>query len=388
LINFQGIFKDAHNMAAMVATAPTTSLLEMECIVIGDLHWDSLNRFYETNGNDQIKACVDQALDYAKENGIKTVIQTGDIFDSSNPTQQSISDLLGYFLHHSGLNFHFILGNHDFSSDAQHSSHLIDFLANKKLTPNLQIFEKETQVKIEGVPFVFCSHPNVKTKPTKYPTVNILHVDVVGSKFETSGRVVSKGIKLEDSSDFNIIGHNHKLQSIGKRTIYPGMLYSKIYTKENDFNKGFLHCTIKWSKTKLIVKHKFIPIKLPFKLHTLVINELQDLGQIKPPTVGKFETNFYKLFVPSDFVLPDDFLVEHPNITDHPFRFKSKGELKALQEGDSNIQLDEVRLADSSEVVVRNLDTFLLSKGFDDERVLKGTQIIQNIIAEIRQAEL
>lgn len=349
--------------------------VDAEFIVIGDLHLESLHRFFGPTSDDKIYQCLDQVTEYAQNNGLSSIILTGDIFDHPNPDQETIVRLISYLLKFPKLSWYFIIGNHDIESADKHSSMIMKFVSANKLTSNIHFFDQETEVKVEGIPFFFVPYPNVKTKKTSYPTINILHVETVGAQYE-NGRKITKGIELAKSDDYHIIGHLHAYQ-VFPRIVYPGMMFQKTFG--DNLNKGFLHCQARWSKTSLKVKPKFIPISLPFRLHNVVVQSLADLKKVEPST-----TDFYKLFIKSDFIPPTSWLADHPNVINNPVRFKSKAELDLLKDG--SFLLDDVANIDGYQIVVQNLEPFLKSKELSEKQITKATSIVDSILNEIREA--
>jgi len=358
--------------------------INLDFIALGDVHLTGLNSLFGDVGDDHIYYVLDQVVSFAKENGITEIVQLGDIFDHPSPTQEEIVRLTHYIIK-SGLNWHILIGNHDQVTENtdNHSSVLIKFLSQHELIPTLRIYDAPTEVRIGRIPFCMLPSPTIKTKPTKYPTINCSHVDVVGAVWD-NGRKVTKGANFdEDILDFNLNGHIHKHQVLGasKRTVLPGMPLMKTFG--DDFNKGFVYCQAKWSKTKLSVKHKFIPVNLPFKLHNLKVESLSDLTFVKEADKTK---NLFKLFVKtsSDFVLPPDFLANHPNIVNHHL-FKNNAELKAFQE--EGLLIGDIETVDGATIVTQNLESFLKSKQFNEKKVARAVGFVEDIISEIRQRE-
>jgi len=348
-------------------------MISTEVIVVGDLHLEGLNTLF-SSGDDKIYACLDQVVKYAEENDVSTIIITGDIINNASPEQDTLTRLLRYCILHGHLHWYFILGNHDIHSTDKHSSEFIEFIHKHKLVPNIHFYEQETLEYVNKVPFVFLPYPLVKRQTTKFPTVNVAHIETLGAKYE-NGRVITKGISLNKSVDYWIIGHLHSYQ-VYERVVYPGMMYQKTFG--DDKKKGFLHCTIKWSSTKLNVTHKFIPISLPFRLHTIDVNSVDDLNQVK-----KSESELYKLFVRSNIVIPSSFLSDYPNVIKHQ-PFKDNNELAAYKAGDYS--LDEVQAADTKKLATRDLSEFLRLKKFDVSKIKRAkgivTAMINDIVAE------
>lgn len=284
---------------------------ELQALAIGDLHISGLGFLedYIEDPNTVIYQALDNAVSYAKEHGIKYLFILGDIFDHPNPTQDEQKRLLRY-LNNTGLEVHAISGNHDVTSEGEHSLIMPEFYT-EELKGRVHIYTKPTLVKIEGIPVSFLPWPH--TKPlTKRACLNIAHVTLAKAKSDT-GMQLKEGYRIKrNPKQFWVIGDLHTYQIYSQRVLYQGMMYQGSFGEMGP--KGFGHLTISIKDEALEVDHEFIITKPPFELVKLKIDNIDDFDKIAP--YNKDDLVLYKLALGPDVVVPASLRQKYPNILD------------------------------------------------------------------------
>ena len=156
---------------------------------------------------------------YLRENGIKTLIQLGDVFDrrkycnfySLKKTKEVFFDRL----YHYGIDTYLLVGNHDTYYKNTNSVNSLDLLLQEY--PNLHIIENPTTIAIDGVslcmvPWVCSDNVEVFTKE-----VEDTKADICFGHFEIAGFAMYKDMTNVDGLDRKIFrkfdtvysGHYH-----------------------------------------------------------------------------------------------------------------------------------------------------------------------------------
>lgn len=346
-------------------------MVEEDILTVGDLHLTGLTTLFGDRGDDHILACLGMAVDYARRNGITKIILPGDLFDHPHPSQEAVARLLRFFLQNADLLFLAIPGNHDYRDASTLAVHILRFIDEARLIPNLRMFTKPAFEEIDGLPFYFMPWPHLRhVEPVDRPVINIAHIKISGALAD-NGRPIDKGDEIEVGRDYWIIGDLHRYQRIGKRVVYPGTMFQKTFGEP--LPKGFLHSTIRAGRTTLKVEHKYVPIKPPFQLINLTVESPDDLAKVSADPADR-----YKLFIKADVAIPADFLEKHPNVV-NVLGYKTKVELDALAQG--SLAPDEVPVFDVEKIATDNLADFLSHKGLDKNKVKKARQIVGTLIA-------
>lgn len=287
----------------------------MEAVGIGDLHFDNQLNKHIPNLNQVIVGEVRKPLDYAIRNGIKNVFFYGDLVHTPNISADFLINFLDILCHrkYRELDFHVIVGNHDYKEVDLHSMRVFSKLVELKKINNLHIYTEPKVVEVDGVQVNFLPYPHFKTRSD---CLNVAHVDVNGFKTDT-GRDITDGHKAK-KNHVCVIGHEHTSQS--RRHIhYSGTLYQTNFGES--LPKFFHHIRFK-SYEKYSVE--LIPNDPQYKLHNVVINAVDDLD-----TIPKGSKNLCKLFVKDGIELDPNFLVDHDNVV-KTNSFKTKKELETL----------------------------------------------------------
>lgn len=353
----------------------------MEAVFIGDFHSGSLAGVFPEmlDPDDMIYRAVEQIIKYARENAIKHIIFLGDLFETPDPTQDQqrrLTELL-IRLNKMGFIVDLIPGNHDFKKEGEVSLSLVDFIARlQELKVNLHL--KPTLKKLSGVPFCFLPWPyyNKAKAGIKHegPTVNIAHVSVSGAVRDNGTKVGNEGVTLDTSRDFWIIGHLHRQQG-SKRAVYPGNFFQKNFGEP--LPKGFMHGTFTLKNGALRVKHKWIPVAVPFELHTIKVTSVDDLSVIKADTDHCLYR--YKLHKQADVALPAKYdPTRHPQILEVR-GWKTKREIEALEQ--SGIAL-QTTILDDKDLIFADLQEFLKERGLNKAERKQAFRIVEQIAIE------
>lgn len=340
-------------------------MLQILCIT--DLHllgYKFLDAYVEDTDKFIYKA-MQSVADYAKDNGIKHLLITGDVFDNPNPSQEDQKRLLR-FLKGLGLHIYIIYGNHDFSSDGKHSLVMSKFFAEES-TDKIHVYTEPTLIEIEGIPFSMLPWPYNKSL-TKGPCVNCAHITIKGSKSD-SGVTMSKGeeIKLRDNQ-YWIIGDLHTRQKW-----YPGTLLQKSFGES--LPKGFSHYSIKIKDGKLRVKEDWIVRKPEYELVNLRVDEIGDLDKIEP--YDKKNLKLYTLKVSQDVVLPVNYKQKYPNI--HNVKYDGKEQAVADKNGEI---IDITGISNP----LKGIRRFMKKEGLSEKEIKQGYKYIKEKLKRVESA--
>lgn len=350
----------------------------LDFLCIGDIHLEAHSRYsLIPDFIDPIKKVMRQVINYAKNNGISTIFQLGDVFNTPYPLKTTQIEWLKML--DSSLDWHIICGNHDYVYDEQHTSEelgdanaytILKFYEEMKALPHIHIYTKPVRKTIKGIDFNFLPYPY--TKPLKKnldkvvgnPSIKFGHFEVSGYKMD-NGCTIKGDTKCDK---YTILGHIHTPQP----PIYPGSILQANFGEVPE--KQFWHCTAVFSKGHLKIERKIIPIKLPFKLITLKINEEKDLRLLDKYKNTSIDTYIIKLIVNKDITLPSDLKIKYTNI-ENIVGCSNKVQADALERGmllDSNASphlINEKKL----------LKNFLSKQGLSKKDIKKCIKIVEDI---------
>lgn len=269
------------------------------------------------DANGKIIRSIKRVLKYARDNGVRTIIQYGDIADKPELSYDAQRVLYSLFLSKAckEFDFHFIPGNHDFAETGIHSLTILETIS-KLTTKNIKVYSSMEEVELEGRRFNMMPHPFTEFKRE---SLNVAHLELKGS-FRDNGRMVDHGLKTKHAA---VIGHLHTCHRI-KRAHFSGTLYQTNFGES--LPKSFHHVKYE-DDDPYSIEVTNVPFEPPWKLINLEIETESDLSQIEedPDTL-------YKLFVKEGLDLDlMDVMRDHPNVVRHN-KFKNKKELKELIE--------------------------------------------------------
>jgi len=290
----------------------------MEALAIGDLHTtDAAGKGgiskYVTNYDEVVFEEADQVVEWGRQRGIKNIFLLGDVCDSPRMSYGAMLQLVAFLGRHDDMMFFIILGNHDLFSDDPKTGHSLEIVAAMYGRPNVKFVTKPKTIDVDGVPVRFLPYPH---ESFDVKALNVFHKEVYGSKGD-SGRPM-KDEKLSKSKAVVVAGHLHTAHKI-RNTYYPGTLSQKNFGEKVE--KFFAHIDFKSVDDHQI---EFIPFEPKYKLHTVVINDRQDLKQIPK---GQF--NLVKLVIADGADVSGSDWSGVSNIVEIK-NFRSKEELKAV----------------------------------------------------------
>lgn len=285
----------------------------LEFVGIGDMHYDKLNTLF-SNADELISKELTKPLRYAVDNGIKYAFIYGDIGEKARISYEgNLAFWETLFLEEfKSLEYHIILGNHDFDEHGRHSLELLVWVA-KRLGRRLFIYTQATVVKLDGVKVNFLPYP---FKKTLSDCVNIGHFEVAGSTRD-NGRQIKDGFSTKH---FCCIGHLHTPHTVNS-CYYSGTLFQTNFGES--LPKKFHHVRVKSDMTHRV---KLVPNDPDFKLFNLEVYSIKDLKQV--------DTNplyLYKAFIQEGVDIDPDLFAKYPNIVKLVW-FKTKTELTTLLE--------------------------------------------------------
>lgn len=344
-------------------------MAELSFVAVGDIHLNGLNFLedYVENPDDMIYKALDDAVTYAKDNGITVLIILGDIFDNPNPSQESQKRFLNY-LKSIDLTVYAISGNHDVTSEGEHSLVMSEFFT-EELKGKVHIFTKPTLVKIAGVPVSFLPWPH--TEPlTKKPGLNIAHVTLSKAKSDLGRQLEGVRIKRNENQ-FWIIGDLHTYQVYSSRVVYQGMMYQGSFGEMGP--KGFGDFTVFVDDAGIRVEQEFIINKPPFELVKLKIDEASDFDKIQ--AYDKNNLVLYKLALGPDVVVPANLRQTYPNILDIDY---GKNAVKKID--GKTISFKGVKNP------LEGLKEYLMKDGLSEKEALEGVKYSKQALKEIQNA--
>ena len=264
----------------------------MEAVVTTDWHLDVLKNIFQTDPEQGIKLQIkdiEKPFEYAIENGIKTVIVSGDIGQTDELSSLAKFYFLNLLMKYDNvLNIYISPGYHDYNHVGVHSLKLLELLCIKNKFDTVFLYTKPTKVVIEGERFHFIPFPYSNGIADH---INVAHIEPADAKRD-NGRKVTNGKDLGDMQW--IIGHLHMYQNL-KNAVLPGTLYQCNFGEKRP--KGFIHIKVKKGQ----LKHRFVEIEPSFTFNTLEVETPDDWTKI-----SKVETDFYRIYIKSSLTIPDE----------------------------------------------------------------------------------
>jgi Calcineurin-like phosphoesterase len=320
--------------------------MALEFIGCGDLHLDGKLRKYLPDLNTRIMEEVDKVLQYAKRNGVKTIVFYGDICETPSMSKEATTLFLKLLMNNPEFLFIVDLGNHDIENAEHHSLQVFCEMCKFGMLPNTRIVEKPTTFfRSSGTPLRVLPWPSLDTRED---CLNVIHEAVSGSVWD-HGRLVDGAKKVKHLS---VAGHLHTSQTCGV-THFSGTLYQTSFGEKP--NKYFHH--VKWEDagSKPVIKRvKHYP---GFSLVNLIVSSANDLNQISSdPSI------LYKVFVKDSAVLDSSTFDSFPNVVKKN-SFKTKAELQVLLT--EELRIDEEFELPSVLSVENNLKSWLEASNAD-----------------------
>lgn len=309
----------------------------MEALGIGDLHlldaagMGSLSK-YVPNADKMVIDEVERVLQWGRERGIKRAFFYGDLSDSPRMGYEGMMALSGMLSRNDDFQFEIIPGNHDMFGETPRTGHSLEVLVKLYSKPNVRFHLKPKTVDLDGAKVRFLPYPHEKFD---VEALNVFHKEVYGSSGD-SGRLM-KDETLSKSKAVVVAGHLHTAHRV-RNTHYCGTLYQTNFGEK--LPKYFHHIEFNTATDYSI---ELIPHEPKYKLHTVILNDRQDLKEIPK---GQF--NLVKLVIADGADVSVSDWADLPNIVEIK-NFKSKEELQAVLVED---------LTEGTELVIKVDDFF------------------------------
>lgn len=234
-----------------------------------------------------------------------TTILLGDVLDTKEVVRSKSLNLVYKLLKDSELDFHIIVGNHDFHNlEAEPSKHSLVTLQE---LPNVTIYDKPTTVgTLFFVPFVHGKEAILEaiSVPDADKRTLFGHLDIVGFDYG-NGYISESGADANDFKSFKrvILGHYHK-HCTKENLTYLGTPFSHSFGETNQ-DKYIATLNMKTDEFKLIPTNKVFPRHITVtvdcdkdnKLDTEELRE-QDYHRViltgKPENIGVFDKESLK----------------------------------------------------------------------------------------------
>lgn len=214
-------------------------------LLLGDTHFGARNNsmFF----HDYFRKCYDFLFEYCNNNNIKTIIQTGDLFDQRKAINiQTLYECRKYFfdrLRKYNIDLYAPVGNHDIYFKSTLEINSPSLLLNEY--ENVHIIDRPRELIINGISFLFlpwiCDNnidevnQIIRKSKSKYM---IAHLELSG--FEMfAGQISHEGTDSIDLKKFEMVftGHYHH-QSLKNNIHYIGTFYETTWADYDD-QKGF-----------------------------------------------------------------------------------------------------------------------------------------------------
>lgn len=231
-------------------------------------------------------------FDVAVERDIQHVFLMGDVYDGPYPATHLIIALRRLlYKYREQLNFHILVGNHDWESAEHHALRLHHDLGTTGLF-NFTVYEKPTLTTIDGVRLFVCPHPEIHDVPAKKADWGLGHFGWNNARGENGHRVETGNAPRGRW----ILGDFHTHQS-GDRYVYCGSA-SQVKWDEKLPKGVILFDSDDW---------QFLPITPTYKLGTAEIASDVDLAKLDDKTLWSIRTI-------NNYTLPPDYKRQHHNI--------------------------------------------------------------------------
>lgn len=332
-------------------------------VAIGDLHLDKLTKYWPNANTMQLNSAK-RAVIAAKKEGATNAFLLGDIAEgirdnTGNAMRLSESaqcEFLGFLMWlDSTMETDIILGNHDWASEGNHSLSVFIEMQRHSLFKRIRFHPELEKIKVGGKKLAMMPFPNVE------PPAG---ADLAFAHYEVSGAVGDNGrqVHSRDEHDWScpvLQGHLHTHQKV-RGHYYPGTLYQTSFGENEDKGYGFFQLGAKF-------RYKWVPHKAPFKLVNLRVNKREDFKQLT-----KDPLTLFKLFVHEDVKVPDNLLLDYPNVVNR-LAFASDEEAEALEQDEFVTENQKVELDDRS-----YLPGFLQKSGATKQQVERALQIVED----------
>lgn len=259
---------------------------------ISDTHIDYIPQLNMLQNKDGIEADrlagLRQAIAYAKENNIKLIVHSGDVFNITRPPLDIIYEIEKILMEAEALGIEFLIisGNHD-QPKIKNSFNALKFLSLRKhvhvsLSPEIYNYENYEFLCVpatrEWSKFK-TEFPKMLTELLSKTKTNnkilVTHAGITGAKEASTFDIESifdNVLSIDTIPDiFNYValGHFHLMQQVDKRKMYYSGSTSQLSFGEEQEEKYFLEVSLDENNNLSVLP---IKINLIHKLHTIKIN--------------------------------------------------------------------------------------------------------------------
>ena len=354
------------------------SEMNNKIILLGDVHFDVANG-NQTVLDNQLAFFNNQLFPYMKENGIKTIIQLGDLMDNRNKVSVNVSHYLkkDFFdvMRREGISLYTLIGNHDiYHKDTReiHSLELFNEIYDNFHIVNdiqtLNILDKKLLI----VPWVLPDE--------KYNFEDYLDTDYIFGHFETNGVEMVRGINCNSSHAFNMdsfrgiktySGHFHLRRYYESSNIFYVGTPNQINWSDYNENKGFHVLDIPTGDLEFVentVSSKHIKIILNSEEKSLEILGFKNRIVLKIDSkldYSVFKNHKAKIYIDKDNVFNKS-IIEKLDAELQSYRIelleKESSEQEILQEDDKSIAVE----FDLVQAIKENIRTDYQKQIFND----------------------
>lgn len=224
----------------------------MKIAIIGDLHFRLTTpplRIEKQFWEETVIPKWNDIIETIKQKDVKTLICTGDIFDSLyNVSFILIHKIINLFQSANEINIYSIYGNHDLSYYENINYSPYNILLKLNIIKQLNYLEFEN-VNIYGENYNEIL-PNEKILKNNKKNILITHSYILPPNDEIRKYIISRDLSILNNFDLVIAGHYHK-PSIYKNLILPGIVY-RVKKNEENYDSKIVILDTKTAEYELI----------------------------------------------------------------------------------------------------------------------------------------
>ncbi len=312
-----------------------------------------------------VTSILNQVEEYARKNAISTIIQLGDVHDSTHVDEQTRLFFM-QSLQRSKLRWIMYYGNHDYlSAEYNTLQYYRQMQSTFGILPNAKFITEPTIMKIEKQNCAVLPWPHA-TITSKESLLCFAHFAKFGAKSD-NGFVLKTGENI-DTKHFWIIGDLHSYQK-GDNYLYVG---APLQLKYGDTDKRYF---VNFTGSSNKPKWQRIQIKLPYILEQQTILQISNIEKLQKHLSNRSDNTYTKIKCGADIMA--DYRFEEIQSTKNII-IEYAGKVKATSNDNEN-----VAIIDSKSVRQQLVRKRLIKKGFDKLAISKAIHILNQIEAGI-----
>ena len=341
----------------------------MKAIFITDLHLDGMTSALGASANTLILNEVARVESWALRNGIPHVFYLGDLGNTPELSYEAQQLLIRQWAFHSDYFTRYIIpGNHDYAEDGVHSLLVLqEAIDNGMFGDRVRIYTKPTKLRIEGLRIQMLPYPFTEAAPDAHLVLG--HFAVSGSQRD-NGTLITDGVEPLPKATY-VCGHLHKPHSVGK-VHYPGTLFQRDFGAS--LPKSFTYLEAEVAGKHADIELHVVPHEPAFTLTNLIVETADDLKKVTDNPLHKF-----KLWLSAAVRLPENFLLNHPNVIRHD-TYRSRKELRVKVERDV-VADDDIALDDPFAGLVDYFESTEIEAGVRERALAIANEISQEMEA-------